>query len=75
MATVGLKKGTENITANVPDAVAADIDRLAQESDLSRNKYVGLLLRDAAEKRRVFKVEVRTLVTETSPPYRTKTGK
>jgi hypothetical protein len=75
MATVGLRKGTENITANVPEDVAAEIDQLAQASDLSRNKYVGLLLRDAAEKRRVFKVEVRTVVTESSPPYRTKNTK
>jgi len=51
-------KGSETLSASVPAALALQIDTLARESSLTRSRYVRLLLEDAVDKGRRFKIRL-----------------
>ena len=50
--------GSETVSAAVPAAIAKQIAVLSNESGLSRSRYVRLLLEDAVETGRRFKVRL-----------------
>lgn len=62
--------GSENVSSTVPEKLARDIEGLARESGLSRSRYVGILLNEAAERRRVFRVQVTESLREDATPYK-----
>lgn len=64
MATSGISAGTENVTANVSVELARAVLELAQESGLSRSKYVRALLEDAVERKRVFRLRRESFIEE-----------
>lgn len=65
-------KGSETLSASVPAALALQIDTLARESSLTRSRYVRLLLEDAAEKGRRFKIRLESFDATPQPETRQK---
>lgn len=63
--------GTENVSANVPEPLAREVEKLANASNLSRSRYVRYLLEDAVSQGRTFKITVQEL-RENPVPYKLK---
>jgi len=64
VSTSGISAGTENVTANVSVELALKVLDLANESGLSRSKYVRALLEDAVNRRRVFRLRRESFIEE-----------
>lgn len=46
---------TRNVTANVPIDLAEKLSALVKQSGITQSQYVGFLIREAVQKKRVFK--------------------
>lgn len=62
-------EGMETVSAVVPEATEREIAMLAKASGLSRSRYVALLMRSAAQDRRIFRVTADVL-SEPATPYK-----
>ena len=52
---------SRNVTANVPIELAEKLAALVKQSGVTQSQYVGFLIREAVQKKRVFKVTVTTV--------------
>lgn len=52
---------SRNVTANVPIELAEKLSVLVKQSGVTQSQYLGFLIREAVQKKRVFKVTVTTV--------------
>lgn len=57
-------KGKENVTAYVDESIARQVDELADESGLSRSRYVSALVFEAVRNRRRFRLKKGEFIEE-----------
>jgi len=55
---------TENVTANIPKDVAEKLNELVKKSGISRSRYVAVLIGEAVQKQRVFRLKTSVVISE-----------
>lgn len=68
MSTNPLGKGTVNLTANIPESLKADLERLAKESGMKIGQYIRLILAETAKSGTVVEQQVVTRAKKTARP-------
>lgn len=54
----------ENVTASIPSTLARQLDELVKKSGISRSQYIGHLVKEAVEKKRVFAMKTTVEIVE-----------
>jgi len=52
------------VTANIPKDVAEKLNELVKKSGISRSRYVAVLIGEAVQKQRVFRLKTSVVISE-----------